>query len=314
METNRVNPFPSTGLVLADGGLETWLLFQNGVDLPAFAAYPLVDTDEGRALLLAYYRGFVDIAQQHGCGLQLEAPTWRANPDWALTLGHERDMLARFISRSVELVASVKQEWSGEGACILGGVVGPRGDGYRLDGTMTAAQAAAYHSFQIEHMAMAGAEVVSAQTLGYVEEAVGVAEAARACGVPVALSFTLETDGRLPSSMALEDAIDAVDQATGGYPLHYMINCAHPAHFAAAIRPGPAWTERIGGLRANASQLSHAELDVMTELDEGDPEHLADQYVALRERMPALKVLGGCCGTDHRHVAAIASAWRAAGG
>ena len=310
MNNGPAQPFASDGVVLTDGGLETWLLFQHGVDLPAFAAYPLVDDTEGRDLLTTYYRGFVDIALHHGYGLQLEAPTWRANPEWALTLGHSRDELARYIGQSIELIASIKNDWTGSGPCILGGVIGPRGDGYRIDATMTSAEAAAYHAFQIERMAAAGAELVSALTLGYAEEAIGVTEAARASGLPVVISFTLETDGRLPSSMPLSEAIEAVERATDGYPAHYMINCAHPTHFDDALRADTRWASRIGGLRANASQLSHAELDVMTELDDGDPEDLAARYVALRESLPALRVVGGCCGTDHRHVAAIAAAWQ----
>jgi len=311
MTSPKDNPFPTTGTVVTDAGLETWLLFQNGVDLPTFAAYPLVDSDEGRRLLHEYYDGFLEIARQHGAGLQLEAPTWRANPEWAATLGHDLDELARYIDLSIGLIAGIKEGWTGEGPCILGGVVGPRGDGYRIDGTMTAVEAADYHSFQINRMAAAGAEVVSAITMGYVEEAIGVADAAKAAGLPAVISFTLETDGCLPSSMPLAEAIAAVDEATGGYPLHYMINCAHPTHFESVPDPDAAWTARIGGLRANASRLSHAELDVMTELDEGDPDDLAQRYVALRSAMPGLKVIGGCCGTDHRHVGAIAAAWSA---
>jgi len=311
MTSPKDNPFPTTGTVVTDAGLETWLLFQNGVDLPAFAAYPLVDSDEGRRLLHEYYDGFLEIARQHGAGLQLEAPTWRANPEWAATLGHDLDELARYIDLSIGLIAGIKEGWTVEGPCILGGVVGPRGDGYRIDGTRTAVEAADYHSFQINRMAAAGAEVVSAITMGYVEEAIGVADAAKAAGLPAVISFTLETDGCLPSSMPLAEAIAAVDEATGGYPLHYMINCAHPTHFESVPDPDAAWTARIGGLRANASRLSHAELDVMTELDEGDPDDLAQRYVALRSAMPGLKVIGGCCGTDHRHVGAIAAAWSA---
>lgn len=313
MATSVVDPFPMRGTVVTDAGLETWLLFQNGIDLPAFAAYPLVDSPEGRELLRGYYERFVDIALSHRAGIQLEAPTWRANPDWAATLGHGREELARLIDLSIGLISGVKADWTGTGPCILGGVVGPRGDGYRIDATMTADESAEYHSFQISRMAKAGAEVISAITLGYVEEAIGVAQAARSAGLPAVISFTVETDGRLPSSMPLSEAIESVDAATDGYPVHYMINCAHPTHFdMVPVRDAP-WTARIGGLRANASRLSHAELDVMTELDDGDPEDLAARYVALRSVMPALKVIGGCCGTDDRHVAAIASAWHNAG-
>lgn len=306
MAPNRPNIFAADTTVITDGGLETWLLFQNNIDLPGFAAYPLVANEPGRQLLLDYYRGFVDIATQHEMGLELDAPTWRANPDWAATLGHDRTDLARHIDLSIELIASVKAGWSGSGPCILGGVIGPRGDGYRIDATMSAAEAADYHAFQIDRMAAAGAELVSALTLGYIDEAIGVTDAAKAAGLPVVISFTLETDGRLPSSMGLDEAIAAVDAATGAYPEHYMINCAHPAHFDNVPVRDSAWTARIGGLRANASQLSHAELDVMTELDDGDPDDLAARYAVLRTVMPGLKVVGGCCGTDHRHVAAIA--------
>jgi homocysteine S-methyltransferase len=307
--TTHTNPFPLHGAVITDAGLETWLLFQKGIDLPGFAAYPLVGTDDGRRLLQQYYGGFVDIAVRHGAGLQLEAPTWRASPDWAATIGHDRAELARYIDLSMELIAGIKSGWAGSGRCILGGVVGPRGDGYRIESTMTADEAADYHSFQIDRLAAAGAEVISAITMGYAEEAIGVAEAARAAGLPAVISFTLETDGRLPSTMALDEAIDAVDAATDGLPLHYLINCVHPTHFDTVPDGGTAWTDRIGGLRANASRLSHAELDVMTELDDGDPFDLAARYVALRAQMPAMRVIGGCCGTDHRHVAAIADAW-----
>ena len=309
MAVTTHDPFPADGTVITDGGLETWLLFQNGVDLPAFAAYPLVDSEFGRRLLLEYYGMFVDIATRHGAGIQLEAPTWRANPEWAATLGHDRDELARLLDLSIGLIGQVKEGWHGAGPCILGGVVGPRGDGYRVGATMSATEAEDYHTFQITRMAAAGAEVVSALTLGYVDEAIGVVQAARAAALPVVISFTLETDGRLPSSMPLDEAIDAVDSATEAYAAHYMINCAHPTHFVGIPVPGSAWAARIGGLRANASALSHAELDEMTELDDGDPADLAARYLALRASLPGVRVLGGCCGTDDRHVAAIASAW-----
>jgi len=242
----------------------------------------------------------------------LEAPTWRANPDWAATLGHDRVQLAEFIAASVAVVDEVRGSWAGHQPFLIGGTVGPRGDGYRIESTMDPDTAADYHSFQIECMAAAGVDVVTALTMGYIEEAVGIARSAQVAGLPVIVSFTVETDGRLPSGMSLADAIAATDAATSGYPTHYMINCAHPTHFGHVLDGTAAWTARIGGLRANASQLSHAELDEMVELDAGDPDDLAARYVELRSLLPGLHVVGGCCGTDHRHVAAIAAAWAAA--
>ncbi|MBP6489733.1 MAG: homocysteine S-methyltransferase family protein [Ilumatobacteraceae bacterium] len=314
MNTHRLRtPWPSTDtVVVTDAGLETWLVFDHDVDLPAFAAYPLVAEAVGRALLLEYYGYYADIAQSIAAAVVLEAPTWRANPDWAATLGHDRVQLAEFIAASVAVVDEVRGSWAGHQPFLIGGTVGPRGDGYRIESTMDPDTAADYHSFQIECMAAAGVDVVTALTMGYIEEAVGIARSAQVAGLPVIVSFTVETDGRLPSGMSLADAIAATDAATSGYPTHYMINCAHPTHFGHVLDGTAAWTARIGGLRANASQLSHAELDEMVELDAGDPNDLAARYVELRSLLPGLHVVGGCCGTDHRHVAAIAAAWAAA--
>ena len=298
--------------VVTDGGLETWLVFLKGIDLPAFAAYPLAMTADGRALLTEYYEHYAAIARDHGADVVLEAPTWRANPDWAATLGHDGDALAEHIAASVEVVAEVRRGWAGTGTFLIGGAVGPRGDGYRLDDLMDIESAAAYHSFQIGQLAAAGADVVTGITIGYMEEAAGIALAAAAAGLPSVISFTVETDGRLPSGMTLAEAIETTDAATASAaPLHYMVNCAHPTHFEDVLDGSAAWVARIGGLRANASKLSHAELDEMVELDDGDPGELAASYVELRTKLPGLKVIGGCCGTDERHVAAIAAAWGA---
>ncbi len=306
-------PWPASDVVVVtDAGLETWLVFDHGIDLPSFAAYPLAATPEGRALLVEYYGYYAEIARSIDAAVVLEAPTWRANPDWAATLGHDRAALAELISESVAAVEEVRGSWTGDQPFLIGGTVGPRGDGYRIDSMMDIDAAADYHSFQIGCMAAAGVDVVTALTMGYIEEAAGIARAAEAAGLPVIVSFTVETDGRLPSGMSLAEAIDATDAATSAYPTHYMINCAHPAHFDHVLDGTAPWGARIGGLRANASQLSHAELDEMVALDAGDPDDLAARYVALRAALPGLQVVGGCCGTDHRHVAAIAAAWTAA--
>jgi homocysteine S-methyltransferase len=311
MSTHRIpTPWPSSDpIVITDAGLETWLLFQQGVDLPEFAAYPLATTDDGVRLLTDYYEHYVTIAKSVSASIVLETPTWRANPDWAATLGHDRAALAEFIAASVDVVAAVRDDWVGHGSFLIGGTVGPRGDGYRIDTMMTGDAATEYHSFQIECMAARGVDVITAVTMGYAEEAIGIVRAAQAVDLPVVVSFTVETDGRLPSGMSIAEAIEATDAATSAGVQHFMINCAHPTHFADVLDGTSAWVSRIGGLRANASSLSHAELDEMVELDEGDPADLAARYVALRSLLPSLRVLGGCCGTDHRHVAAIAQAW-----
>ncbi len=300
-------PFPdSDTVVVTDAGLETWLVFDRGVDLPAFAAYPLAAAAEGRALLTEYYEHYVAIADGVGAACLLEAPTWRANPDWAATLGHDRAQLADLISAAVAVPDAVRDRRKGDLPCLVGGVVGPRGDGYRIDDAMTPGAAAEYHAFQLGCFAGTPIDVVTAMTIGYAEEAIGIVLAARKHGLPVVISFTVETDGRLPSGMTLGQAIETTDAATDGYATHYMINCAHPTHFDAVLDPAAPWISRLRGIRANASMLSHAELDEMEVLDAGDPADLSARYAALTAALPDLQVIGGCCGTDHRHVEQIA--------
>ena len=173
-------------------------------------------------------------------------------------------------------------------------------------------EAETYHAKQIRIFSEAGADMVTAITMTNANEAVGVARAAQKAGVPVAISFTLETDGRLPTGQSLKEAIEEVDQATGNGPVYYMINCAHPTHFAGTLSAGGAWIERVRGVRANASKRSHQELNEAPDLDDGDPVELGQQYSDLLERHPQINVLGGCCGTDHRHVEQISMACKTA--
>jgi homocysteine S-methyltransferase len=302
-------PFPpSDTVVVTDAGLETWLLFDQHIDLPAFAAYPLAGTFDGRALLTDYYERYLAIADGVGAAVVLDAPTWRANPDWAETLGHDRAELARLITASVDVVVELRSRWRGDQPFLVGGAVGPRGDGYRVGMAMSADEAADYHRFQLDCLADTPVDVATAMTICDVAEATGIARAAECAGLPVVISFTIETNGRLPSEETLADAIQATDAATDGYPLHYMVNCAHPTHFDVVLDDGP-WLDRIRGLRANASTKSHTELDGAAELDRGDPDDLAARYTELGHRLPALHVIGGCCGTDHHHVEAIAHAF-----
>lgn len=294
------------GLFITDGGLETTLIFHDGVELPAFAAFDLLKHDRGVALLRRYYTRYAELARSHGLGLVLESPTWRANPDWAAKLGYDARALEEANRKAIDLMREVREAYEGgRTPIVISGNLGPRGDGYQPAARMSAREAQAYHAVQIKTFAQTEADMVAVFTMNYVEEAIGVGAAARACAMPVAISFTLETDGRLPSGDSLADAIARTDDETGGYPSYYMINCAHPTHFAAVLQGDAAWHRRIGGLRANASTRSHAELDESAELDAGDPEELGAQYRSLRSRLPRLSVVGGCCGTDHRHVDAI---------
>jgi homocysteine S-methyltransferase len=297
-------------LFLSDGGLETSLIYHDGFELPHFAAFTLLRSDEGRAALTRYFRNFASIAQAKGLGFILDTATWRSNPDWAIKLDIGPAALDAINRDAVSFAMTLREEFERENpaAVVVNGVVGPRGDGYRVEHLMSAEEARLYHARQIESFAAAGADMVSAITMNYVEEGIGIALAARDNKMPAVISFTVETDGRLPSGMEIGEAIDACDKHSGIYPAYYMINCAHPSHFADAVAQNAGWLRRIRGVRANASSKSHAELDAATTLDAGDPIDLGHRYRALRTSLPGLNVLGGCCGTDHRHIAAICEA------
>jgi homocysteine S-methyltransferase len=290
---------------ITDGGMETTLIFHNGLDLPDFAAFVLLDDPEGVQALRAYYRAYLDLAEQRGVGIVLDAPTWRANSDWGKRLGYSAEALADVNRRGVALLEELRSEGR---RMLISGCVGPRGDGYRVDDAMTVDEAQRYHAAHVETFAATTADLVSALTMTHADEAVGVARAASVADIPCVISFTVETDGRLPSGESLSGAIEQVDAETGGSVDYFMINCAHPTHFAGVLGDAGAWRERIRGVRANASEKSHAELDEAEELDAGDPIALAAHYQELERLLPNLTVVGGCCGTDHRHVGEICSA------
>ena len=297
-------------LLLTDSGLETWLIFLRGVDLPHFASFPLLDDpDQGRALLAEYFIAHLRVAEAAGTGLVLETPTWRANPDWAAKLGYDGDALDRVNRDAVAFVRELGAAHAPGVDLIVSGNIGPRGDGYDPGEQLTATDAARYHQPQIESFHAAGADRVTMLTANHVGEATGVVLAAGEVGIPVVVAFTVETDGRLATGQPLDEAIAEVDAATDGAALHFGVNCAHPDHFTSALAAGDATAiARIALVRANASRMSHAELDEADELDDGDPVELAGLYAGLRDRHPHLAVLGGCCGTDARHIQAIAEA------
>ncbi|PCK85212.1 homocysteine methyltransferase [Rhizobium sophoriradicis] len=296
------------GTFITDGGMETTMIFQEGIQLPHFAAFILLSSEDGRQRMRNYYRRYLDIARRHGTGFVLDTATWRANPDWGQKLGYTADALKAANEEAVDLLVGLRSAYERPARpIVISGAIGPRGDGYKA-GSMDAAEAEDYHAFQIAAFAGTEADMVTAFTLTNIDEAIGVARAAQSFNMPSAISFTLETDGRLVTGRSLQDAIETTDAATGGAPAYYMINCAHPSHFEGALDPGSAWAKRISGIRANASTMSHEQLDNSETLDAGDPEDLGRRYRKLIDRMPAVRVLGGCCGTDHRHVAAICEA------
>jgi S-methylmethionine-dependent homocysteine/selenocysteine methylase len=300
-------------LFLTDSGLETFLCFQQGFDMPEFAAFPLMEDAAGRAEITRYMERHIRIALDSGLGFVMETPTWRASRDWGAKLGYDRDRLAAANRAAVEFMRDLRDRFETDRTnMVVSGNIGPRGDAYSPEKTMTADEAAGYHRDQIDTFVDAGADLVTTMTMTHVGEAAGIALAAKAANIPSVISFTTETDGRIPTGQTLGEAIEAVDRLTGDAPAYYMVNCAHPTHFDEALRTHAAWLKRLRGIRANASTKSHEELDNSTELDQGNPAELGAQYQAIRDRIPHITVLGGCCGTDHRHVEQICSSCKIA--
>ena len=307
-----LNPLPhlSGGLFLGDGGIETSLIYLDGIDLPEFASFVLLRDDEGRNRLRRYFEPYLALcAATPGAGFLLDTPTWRASADWGRKLAYDAQALFRANLAAVELARSIRDEWQAgvAGPIVVCGVIGPRGDGYVVDAPGSVDEATTFHLPQATALRDGGVDMLTALTMTSVAEALGVAEAARTVGLPVAISFTVETDGRLPSGESLREAVERVDAEIR--PAYFGVNCAHPSHFDACFDDAGPWTARIQSIRANASALSHAQLNESTELEIGDLADLADRYVRLRAQLPKLNVLGGCCGTDQRHLRAIRDAW-----
>lgn len=307
MPTYRTNlPQLSDKICITDAGLETDLCFNHGIDLPEFASYDLLRTQQGYDILYKYFQEYAELAQRFGVGLIMEAPTWRANADWGLKIGDSPDALHQLNLKAIELLEHIKSDYDTESTPIIASAcIGPRGDGYRPGELMTAKEAKHYHSTQMATFAQSGADIVSALTLNYIEEAIGITLAAQQHDIPVCISFTVETDGLLPTGDSLAEAIAQVDQATDNGPAYYMINCAHPTHFMHILQDEQC-VKRLKGIRANASSCSHAELDEAEVLDDGNPNELGKQFSEIRENSPHINVIGGCCGTDFRHLEQIA--------
>ena len=290
---------------LADGGLETSVIFHDGIDLPLFASFHLLESEEGLVALNRYFDRYISLAKAADTGFVLDTATWRSGAFWGRDLGRsEAEMEAVTRAATAFAVEARDRYETVVTPVIVNGVVGPAGDGYQPDALWSAEDAEALHAKQILWMAEAGAEMITAVTMTHTGEAIGVARAAAKAGLPVVISFTVETDGHLPTGQSIGEAIAETDAATGNAPIYYMVNCAHPDHFSAELAGD--WTARVGGVRANASRMSHAELDEAEELDDGNPEEFGELHGAFAARLPNLRMIGGCCGTDDRHIGCAA--------
>ncbi len=301
-------PQLSGDLFLTDAGLETDLIFNHGIEIREFAAHTLLPNPHGREAVANYLRGFLSLANEYDAGFVLDSQTWKAHLHWAEDLVATEQELHETNKDAIAFIAELRDEFAGNSKpIVLNGVIGPRGDAYAPEARLAAKEAEEYHTKQIGWLAETEVDMVTALTFTQSDEAIGVVRAAQSADLPVVISFTVETDGSLPTGQPLNEAIGAVDDATDGAAAYFMVNCAHPDHFFDVLDDS-AWARRIRGLRCNASRLSHEELNECEVLDDGDPVELANQYKAITTTMPWLNVFGGCCGSDLRHVARIAEA------
>lgn len=297
------------GFFLTDAGLETDLIFNHGIEIREFAAHTLLAESKGREAMANYFRGFLSLARDVGAGYILDSQTWKAHVHWAEALGATEADLRKANHDSVDLIVQLRDEFSGNAQpIVLNAVIGPQGDAYAPEHDRAAHQAEEYHSKQIGWLAETSVDMVTALTFTQSDEAIGLVRAAKAADLPVVISFTVETEGDLPNGEPLGEAINAVDAETDSAAAYFMVNCAHPDHFLHILEDDQDWAARIRGVRCNASRKSHAELDESTTLDDGNPDELSAQYQLIGENLPNLNVFGGCCGSDLRHVKAIARA------
>jgi S-methylmethionine-dependent homocysteine/selenocysteine methylase len=303
-------PQLSGELFLTDAGIETDLIFNHGIEIREFAAHTLLPDQKGREAVANYLGAFLTLAKEHDVGFILDSPTWKAHSHWGVDLGESDEDLRQANVDAIEFINTLRNEASTSNKpIVLNGVIGPRGDAYAPDAMLAADEAEAYHSQQIGWLAETPVDMVTALTFTQSDEAIGAVRAAGKVNLPIVVSFTVETDGCLPTGQSLQEAIETVDSATDSAASYFMVNCAHPDHFFSKLEDKD-WARRIRGLRCNASRMSHAELDECETLDDGDPIELASQYKEIAIKMPWLNVFGGCCGSDLRHVAAISKAIR----
>jgi S-methylmethionine-dependent homocysteine/selenocysteine methylase len=308
MSTYRNNlPFGNENYFITDAGLETSLVFDYGYDLPEFASFVLLDEEKGRQVLEKYFSNYAKLAKSYEQGLILDTPTWRASHGWGDKIGYDKREIEDINKRAVQFMIALRDKYNLSKPCLVSGAIGPVYDGYNPEKFITVQEAHDYHSHQIKILSQTSADIVTAFTITSIAEAVGICNAADENAMPVIISFTVETDGHLPSGETLKMAIEEVDRMANSKPVYYMINCAHPSHFENKLKGFDSWLTRIGGIRANASCKSHAELDESLELDSGDPVSLGVSYKRLKTKLSGLRTIGGCCGTDHKHVGLMCS-------
>jgi S-methylmethionine-dependent homocysteine/selenocysteine methylase len=309
-------PFPPQKegrFYLSEGGTETEILYKYGFELPQFATFPLLDNPEAVSKMQGMYRNYLDVVAKHGMCALIGGLDYRASPDWAELLGYSPEALSEANHKSINFLREVADEYLSDiPEILIQGLIGPRGDAYERNRSITENEAEDYHSVQLTTLKEADVDLALAITFNNVPESIGVARAAKKIGVPLAISLTLDSTSKLNSGPSLAEAITQIDDETDLAPEFYLINCSHPLEYEPAIESGD-WINRIRGVRPNASKLEKIALCKIGHLEDGDPIELGEQCGDLARRYPHMDIWGGCCGTWDTHLDQIAKNLRAVG-
>lgn len=307
MNSHKSFPLQKKGcFYLSEGGTETELMYKYGFELPHFAMFPLLDNPDAESRMREMFGSYLEVAAKYKTGALMGGLDYRASPDWGELLGYSPDGLAEANLQSIDFLRDIAKEYvSAVPDILIQGLIGPRGDAYERNETITENEAEDYHCVQLETLKKADVDLALAITFNNIPESIGVARAAAKIGVPLAISLTLDSASKLNSGPGLVEAITTIDRETGRSPAFYLINCSHPVEYEPAIGPGD-WINRVRGVRPNASKMEKIALCKIGHLEEGDPVELGALCGDLARRYPHMDVWGGCCGTWSRHLDEIA--------
>lgn len=294
----------NNNIFMINGGLETTLIYKYNLELPFFSCIDLFKNVNTKKIIYQYYLEYLKVAQKYNSFIIIDTPTWRFNKDWASKLGYNEIELLNRNKEAVVLISKLKNDYNN---IIISGKIGPKYEGYFISEKMSIEESKNYHSTQIKTFSELNIDIITASAMNYVEEAIGISYSAKDKSIPLVISFTLNNDSKLPSGMALEDAINYIDYITNEYPIYYMINCVHPKYFIELLRinKDKKWINRIRGIRPNASSKSHEELEKLNKLDSGNIDELANYCKEIKNICPNINIFGGCCGTNINHVESI---------
>ena len=292
---------------LTEGGTETEVMYKWGFDLPEFAMFPLLDDPEADTVIRNMYRRYLDVAAEQGVGVLLNGHDYRASPDWGAKLGYSAEGLQQMQRRTIQFLDEMRAEYADRVTDVyIAACIGPRGDAYGTGGEITADEAEDYHSVQLHNLDGTAADMAVAATFNNIPEAIGVIRAAKGAGMPIGVSLTLTPEGRLRSGPTLREAVETVDEVTAGAAAWFGTNCSHPLEFEPAIADAGPWLDRLRYIRPNAAKMDKIALCSLGHLEDGDPEELGEQMGDVVRRLPRADIIGGCCGTDERHLSEIA--------